>query len=384
MRRRSTLSLPIRALPVALAGLLIAGCGKKDDDEPREPVTVATFNAGLAVGFVPGAESRTPIVAQALAEQTADIICLQEVWLPEQVAAVEAEAGGTFPHRFFPDPLPGDNTGTPACPDGALDNVLGCLDEKCGDACIDDVADCLLASCTFPFISTNPPECQGCAMAQVGTDPADAREVCETESEAYAYGNSFGTGILSKHPISSVEHTVFPSSVNRRGAIHAVIEVPGGPIDVFCTHLTPDFGILPYPHASGSWIREQRDQIDALRDWIDDDASTGTVVLMGDFNTGPALEGIEPDVPDNYDRLANGWDNPFVDQVGACTFCGDNPLRGEGDDHIIDHVLLKGAANTSARRILDQDVSGAESCDVAIEATPSDHYGVEVTFTPAP
>ena len=73
-------------------------------------------------------------------------------------------------------------------------------------------------------------------------------------------------------------------------------------------------------------------------------------------------------------------------QDPACTFCGANPLGSgdDNDDRVIDHVMLKGfAGEATPSRILDQTVSGVESCGAPIDpAALSDHYGVQVTVQP--
>ncbi|MBW1879714.1 MAG: hypothetical protein JRJ84_15235, partial [Deltaproteobacteria bacterium] len=45
-----------------LAGALLAGCVS------NEPLSVVTYNAGLAVGFVPGANERASTTAAALVD----------------------------------------------------------------------------------------------------------------------------------------------------------------------------------------------------------------------------------------------------------------------------------------------------------------------------
>lgn len=43
------------------------------------PEVLTTYNAGLAIGFVPGAEDRAPATAAAIGALDADVVCLQEV-----------------------------------------------------------------------------------------------------------------------------------------------------------------------------------------------------------------------------------------------------------------------------------------------------------------
>jgi hypothetical protein len=96
-----------------------------------------------------------------------------------------------------------------------------------------------------------------------------------------------------------------------------------GKVDVYCTHLSPVFVTIPYPRDSGSWATEQAEQIEALRGWIDQTKETDTVLLVGDFNTGPAEPGIDPEVPDDYATLSNGYANFYASADPECTFCAD-------------------------------------------------------------
>lgn len=373
-----------------VAALAWIGCNK-DQPTPADsgpPVTLVTYNAGLAVGFVPGAESRTPLVAEALANVDADIVCLQEVWLADQIAAVQSATAASFPHSFFPA---AQQSSDASCAAGEIDPVVQCLETNCADACADEVPDCLLNYCVGPFLGLSL-DCQRCAQANVGEDPASVGDTCTNAPVEFAYGGSFGTGILSKYPMGPVEEKVFASTSNRRSVLHTTVDVDGAPLELYCTHLTAIFDTIPYPRESPvfgapAWAAEQLVQIDEMNAWID--ANGGDrIALLGDMNTGPAVGDIAGEYPENYDQLAAGWSVPYADQASpVCTYCGDNPLQlGSGDDgdsRLIDHVMLKGFAgpNTSSR-VLDETVA-AETCGTPIDpAALSDHYGVQVVATP--
>jgi len=376
--------MPLFALALALLG----GCSNPpdsgiDDTATTEPddgkLTFLTYNAGLADGFVPGAESRIPLVAAAISESDAEIVCLQEVWTPEQVAAVDMGAADRFPHRAWPDALQAADVG---CQDGEIDEMVDCLVDACDVTCVDEVVDCAFLSCALPFLGL-PPDCMRCAFAHVGVDPVVAKDTCVDDPVEFAYGGSYGTGILSKYPIIQTDQITFDSTTNRRGATHAVIDAPDGPVDVYCTHLTAVFAVIPYPRDTGSWAEEQLLQFDGLLDWMGTVAQTPHQALLGDLNSGPDGDGVTAQDPDGYDLLvADGFDVPYVDLDGRCTFCNDNPLIG-GDDPednaLIDHVMLKGFTDYSATRAIDGTVS-ADSCavDLSVSAV-SDHYGVSVT-----
>jgi endonuclease/exonuclease/phosphatase family metal-dependent hydrolase len=362
--------------PIVLLLAVACGGGKND-----EPLTVVTYNGGLAVGFVDGAEDRAPKVADAIAGLDADIVCMQEIWAPEHVTLIETTAKTAFPNTGFAEPEQDESTGTPACADGDIDALITCVADECGDSCQDELVDCVLAHCVGQLLAL-PKACLGCAMAEVGGTPEQIQATCETQSTSYAYDGSFGTGILSAHPMNSYEHTVFESTTNRRGAEHAVVESPIGDVDVYCTHLTAVFETIPYPRDTGSWAEEQLVQIDALHDWVDETAKTDTIILMGDFNAGPAIGDIDDEIPDAYAALAEGYDNFNDDGASGCTFCEENPLTGSSTSVLIDHILLKGFDGTgSPTRVFDQEITTI-SCDAEIPAALSDHYGLETTLTP--
>ena len=229
---------------VAIA--VLGACAPESGD-----FSAVTFNAGLATGFVPASEERAPVVASALAELEADVVCLQEVWSPAHVDAVKTATATAFPHTYFPELA--QETGTePGCADGDLDSLLTCMEANCSEVCADELPDCLLNSCPLQFV-TLPKDCMRCTQANVGAEPSEIREVCEAELTEYAYDGSFGTGILSRHEILSVEEHVFDSTTNRRSILHAVVDLPGGAADVWCTHLTAIFAVIPYPRAEGTW-----------------------------------------------------------------------------------------------------------------------------------
>jgi endonuclease/exonuclease/phosphatase family metal-dependent hydrolase len=370
--------------PLALAALtlLLACNGGEEDAVPTG--TFTTYNAGLAIGFVPGANERLDLVADGIATIDADVVCLQEVWTPDQVDAVASASEAAFPHQFFPDPQQLTDT-APACPDGELDALLECANDTCADTCIDELPGCVQGGCPFQFISLAT-DCLRCTMANVGGEIDDIAAACENQTTEYAYGGSFGTGILSKHPITSTEELVLESTTNRRSVLHAVIDMPYGPQDVYCTHLTASFDLIPYPRPEGSWSEEQTAQVEAFRQFVDD-TSAGPVVALGDFNVGPAGDGLTAEEPANYDALVVGYDNPYLDQDGRCTFCGDNPLVGGGGDdsesEAIDHALFRGfdAPTYAVERILDGGIDH-ETCGESIQGAYSDHYGVSVTLNP--
>jgi endonuclease/exonuclease/phosphatase family metal-dependent hydrolase len=366
-----------RVLPLVLLPALLLACKDKGGDTGGgEAIAVATYNAGFALGFVRATEERLPVTAAAIAALDADVVCLQEVWLPEHVSAVADAAASAFPHQYFPAAQQEEGD-APAC--AADTYVFECARAECGDVCADDLVDCVLDSCGFALLGLDD-TCQNCVMANVGGTIDEVEEACLTGDQHYAFGGSFGTGILSKHPLGETEELVFESTLNRRSALHTTVEAPGGALDLYCTHLTAVFGpSIPYPRPSGSWAEEQLLQFDTLLAWLDSSATTGRVALLGDLNAGPATDDAVAVEPDSWAKVeATDLSNPYAELDGRCTFCPENPICSafpDGDGELLDHVLLRGLQADSATRVLDADIS-TESCGASIDAAYSDHYGV--------
>jgi endonuclease/exonuclease/phosphatase family metal-dependent hydrolase len=245
----------------------------------------------------------------------------------------------------------------------------------------DQLAACVLSSCGAEYRALSG-SCQTCLGANIGSDLPSIEAACTKPSELYAYGGSFGIGLLSRFPITSWDSTVLESSLNRRAVIHAVVDAGDlGPVHVFATHLSAVFADIPYP-GEGTWAAEQRAQIEQLLALIEAKAPAGApVVVLGDLNTGPELPGIVGEVPENFALLpGSGLGVPYVESVPdpGCTFCTENPLVGGADDDqsvLIDHVLVRGLRATAVDRIFDHVVPVAGT-----DSRLSDHYGVEVTL----
>lgn len=382
-------------LPILVLGLAAVGCSDDDDTNtnqnnnnvaPPPELRVATYNGGLARGFVDYADLRAPLVSDAVANLEADVICVQEFWQPEHVTMLSTDATDVLPNQIFLEPMPDLNPGDPACDASELAPLATCAQDHCAGVPADQIADCILGQCGAQYLALSG-TCQACLGAHIGEEFDAVITACTTGSEAYAYGGSFGIGLLTNQTIADQDHIVMDSSLNRRGVIYAQLETTDfGTVHVFCTHLTAVFSDIPYPQPTGTWAEEQAAQIDTMRAWIDEKAGAGgQVILLGDFNTGPAGTGYVAEVVDNYNALVDGFTSVYAGMTDAtCTFCDTNTLNG-GIDHdssvLIDHVFLRGmSVDASAERIF------TELVQITPDATPvdtnlSDHYGVRALLT---
>ena len=385
-----------------MVGLLLAACGDDDTSDAAAPeatdpasasttapdedparLRIATFNAGLAEGFVPLATERQPLVAEALAGLDAEVVFLQEVWSPEAVAELTETTSATFPEAVFPEPVPDTELGDPACTVDELADLEACIAQNCADAGPDELVECVLTNCATQYAGLCE-ECQSCIAANVGNTIEEGIANCTTASSAFAYDGSVGIGLLSKAVILNTDVLVLESSLNRRAVLHALVDVEGfGPVNVFGTHLSAVFSDIPYP-GEGTWEEEQATQIADVLAYIETRTEPGDpVVLLGDFNTGPAGALYQAEIAANYELLTAGMlTNPYVEADDArCTFCGDNPLVGGDAAVVIDHVFTRNVeATAEAERILDGpivvDVDGSETTTAL-----SDHYGVTLSLT---
>ncbi len=383
---------PARLAP-ALLLLALVGCTQEDAETPMEtppaPFRVATYNGGLAKGFVPYTDERAVATTEAIAALDLELLCVQEFWRPEDVARLQAAAAANLPNQHFLAPDPGDpGVAGPPCSDTELDPLQSCAEAACAEVNADGLAGCILGSCNPEFSATSG-ECSGCLAANIGGTFNDIRFSCtNSASGGYAYGGSFGIGLLTSAEVLEEGQLVFASSYNRRAVLFSRVKTSLGELNVFCTHLSAVFGDIPHPdEATGmTWVAEQALQIDEMIAFAEAKAAGGPILLLGDLNTGPERPGIAAEAPANYARFEPaGYSSEYLAQASPrCTFCADNLLVGGADDAtsvIIDHILTKGVtATVSTERILTAPIEltvGGEPTNAHL----SDHFGLQATLT---
>ncbi len=360
-----------------------------EPEQDSATLTVTTFNAGLARGFVPYADERLPFISPGVLGLESDVVCLQEVWDDDQIARIEEETGDTFPHRYFAKTV--EEAGDPACTEEDTTDLVACVEENCADVVPDDLAGCVLGSCGEQFMATES-DCQSCAVSNLGQSFEEILNVCLTSGATLAYGGHNGLMILSKLPLQTTEFRTLPSTVTQRAILRAQVEVSDGIAEVFCTHLAADLSaLIEYPEGEfASFEEEQAAQIELLHTYMDEADEEAPVIVLGDFNTGPDGDSFDAELPENYDALLRDGllASPYAEADDAeCTFCFDNALVGEGQGGggvLLDHVLLLRAESMRAWRTLDETQTIETMADGERELPLSDHYGVcsEVVITP--
>jgi endonuclease/exonuclease/phosphatase family metal-dependent hydrolase len=371
---------------VAVIGTLAAACSD-DGGAVGERISLATYNAGLAPNFVSFVAERRSQTIAAAAGIEADVVCLQEVWTDEDVAATEAAAKAAGFTTVYVAPTKEDVSDLPvACTEGDTKDLAPCAQAHCVPS--DNLVECVQSKCGAELAALSP-TCLGCLASNLHLDFDGILGACAKGGGKLTFGGRHGLMLLSRLPLEGSERMLLDSTLIQRAVLHARVvgDADHPSLDVYCTHLTAGLSSIPYTGDLGGWEAEQAGQIDELGAWIDSTAKPGgAVALLGDLNCGPAIgETITAEMPANWQKvLALGFSDPYTSTAGAlCTFCGDNTLVAAGADKggegaIIDHIALRGfAGGASAGRIIDQKVS-IETSSGTQQSHLSDHFGVRV------
>jgi endonuclease/exonuclease/phosphatase family metal-dependent hydrolase len=110
---------------------------------------------------------------------------------------------------------------------------------------------------------------------RLGLEPVFGADIDRPPPAAGAPRRQYGNAILSGYPVLSSANTRLPrpEGTEQRGLLQAVVEVDGGPVTLFCTHLQ---------HDSASARQAQADEVARIVA-----ATAGPVVLVGDLNARP-------------------------------------------------------------------------------------------------
>lgn len=365
--------------------LFALACGGDDPVRLEEPIEVLSYNVGLAPGDIDYTVERGPLIADALIADSADVLCVQELWNDVDYQILADSSAFVHAQR-----LPGNDESGVACVPGELEPLAACVSGMCPDARGEALGACAQTDCVEPFTALSN-ACFTCATdvvlsAPESATPGDVRAGCEgTEGSRFIYGGAYDVALLSRLPVSAHESLVLDSSLVRASVEYAQVETPdGGGVHVFCTHLASPFGGRPYEGELGSWEAEQQRQADQLVGFIEERVAAGDhAIVAGDLNTGAAGTGYEAVRESIYRSLVDRaeLDEGFAASGAAdCTSCLDNTFRRDSSRaSLIDHVLLGGGLTLAgAERAFAETVALSD----AIDSHLSDHYGVRVVVSP--
>ncbi len=416
---------------------LLAACGDSSQSRDPQDVAVDTFNVALAGAFIPFEEARRQPIADAIAANDADIICLQEVWAQADKEMIRDAAAAAYPSSaFFEDNLdtpvddPTDQQGevppaptTVPCPDidvgdgvtvaELMKDAVDCVRDNCSTIPDSDEgrttsASCASSSCVpavAPLLFGDDPQhqrCYACVIPQLPTSTfAEMRSSCATVfNQDLAFGGQNGVMILSRHPLKNAKEWVLPGTWNRRTILNATVELPNGAeLDVYCNHLTPIFSVaefeinvFPYTGQYGQgqtgpegWQAGQELQAQKLIDYVNETSGTRPAVIFGDLNAGHAYpeQEIVAEGEATLDLLELAFEPAYTaDYLRAplCTFCSTNPVTDAVASGWIDHILIHNLPADSVKstaRVFEDDVVPVDGQMVPL----SDHFGVRSVIT---
>ena len=371
----------------------------KEKTVKTDSLTITSYNAGLALNFVPFTNERLVVNEELLADYDSDVVCLQEVWLPEQVEGIESALQDNYPHIYSVDPEQ-IFSGVPACTNDEIAGFEGCLRNQCGGLSDSDLVSCGIAQCSS-FLPELSPGCFDGVFDAVGTPgiTIDSAIALVTQPGGkFAYGGALGLILASKYPLQAREFQDFidDSSSNHRGALYAEIELNKETFVLGCTHPAANLSV-PYPGSGkhGSWEGENRYMQEQMIAFANNKAGDNPILFAGDFNCSiaNASNGVDADFPENCELwLNNGFSDPAAEQL-PCTFCSEENLileaAGGSGNFFLDHIFVKNVVTTTpivAERVFDDPVSiestvppsELQPADSPTMTHPSDHFGVEL------
>jgi endonuclease/exonuclease/phosphatase family metal-dependent hydrolase len=370
-------------------------------------VDLVTFNTGLLPSNkIPYYQERKEAISSVIVNSSADVVCLQELWLLQDILDVAHAANNMFPyyHGYDAAGSPGDTVSpsSTVCDLAKFTELQGCLFLNCRnvlDQGLTAVTDCAFTKCNTVVNQLNQ-QCINCIVldttATNGTLEAFQliQQSCVSDP-AKNYATTHGLLLLSKYPLKNKKiHTYHPGVVVpiTRGYIAAEIDGLG---EVVCTHLTTEGVFTSYigPPQFSSFEELQKDEVTQLLMKFPATQSGYPPIIMGDFNHGPRTATLVPELEANYQLIIDsGFKSPYVTEVGSCTFCADNPLANAtgniSGDVLIDHIYVSSSVNKSAvsgvKRMWDSmtAISAVNTAlnDSVIYRPLSDHFAVRLTY----
>ena len=384
-------------LQIALISLVFAACGPEENTcEETEfipnsdtTLTAMTYNTGLGPGLVRYATPRTPEVISALADEPFDLLCLQEVWLQEDSDAIASMFEDRGLHVLRTDTRGENETGTDTCKPGSLDGVKACVAQECAGWADEDVSLCAVKSCTDELkeLLRKDLPCLVCVATSPGKSAEQVETDCVAKGSSRIHEGGNGVILVSRYPLTRAETFRMEASFANRVAQMARVELPTGPLEVACTHISANQALPPLQSDYGWWTDEKEGQILEISGRLEERADCVPQLFMGDMNTsrdnGDLIESsrsvFDLAESEGFTSPAATWSPP------VCSSCAENTNKSsDGPSRLIDHVMYRAYDVTrfeavSVERTLDWTVP-VEDRGMPLDTSLSDHFGIRVTF----
>ncbi|MDE0930247.1 MAG: endonuclease/exonuclease/phosphatase family protein [Halioglobus sp.] len=372
------------------------------DINRTESLTVTSYNMGLALNFVPYTQERLVANEALLPGFDSDVICFQEVWLPDSVTAIEQALDGYYPHIYIEPPEQVISAGA-ACTLEEITPFADCALALCPGLSGGALVDCALANCSADLPGGS---CLDGLIGAVGIPNVTVQIVLDLVTQPtgkFAFDGSLGLILASKYELQNREFQDFidDSSGNHRGALYAEIDLNNKKHIVGCTHPTANLeATIAYP-ASGnfiSWEEENAFMQAEMISFANAKAGSNPIFFGGDFNCSIANagNGVDADFAASCQLwLDDGFSDPGADQL-QCTFCETENLillpDGGTESLFLDHIFVKNR-DTTAPIVVDRVFDGAvfidalnpvselEPVDAPLLTHPSDHFGVRADIS---
>ncbi|GFO37525.1 hypothetical protein PoB_006403000 [Plakobranchus ocellatus] len=365
----------VAALLVIFPGEASGGCS-----------TVTTFNAGLAPR-VDKYWDRRDLIADALAAEGADVLCLQEMWFEDDMRHVINDLKSMYPHHYSPlhtgkNKLKDDSWSwfaRSACKASELSAMifylLPCAISKGCAKVFSESSEaglgCVASKCSKTLKDNSiGPNCVSCLVIS-SSGVLDITDRCHKVFGSDLRMNPSGLMVMSKKPLSNSIYKPYFEGRDmtlHRGFIQTEVEGVG---TMMCSHLTSVFDhYWEYDLPFSSYAEQSLAEIDVIHQRL----GTSNHILAADLNTGKAVSSSDPaknltaEAPESIARLTSyGYNtDKYLTDDGRCTYCISNDLV-KSHNVAIDDVLVMGNAFSSVtkQRVLDQK-----------NPSLSDHYGV--------
>jgi endonuclease/exonuclease/phosphatase family metal-dependent hydrolase len=250
-----------------------------------------------------------------------------------------------------------------------------------------NLAKCFVDDCGEEFGNLDP-DCENCFHLDDIDNIESAFERC-TDAQlsgncTFLFDGWSDNLLLSKTPLANVDFLLYHDSPLAQWTVlyaqtnSSTFNVP---VNVFCTHLSAQIPIVDTTEANSAQITEL---LSYIRQKVPN--TTAPVFVLGDYNAGPRIDGLDATRPENFMQFINGGYHSSL--LGAnktlCTYCGsENPLAADttSEDWMIDHIFVsekEAVCLGNATRIADDNtfvkLSNGDTSPL------SDHYGVKASF----